>query len=71
MTKERMLTIGGYDDHIADAKDCKDCWSGFPVPCINCKKGLVHATFGDENYDGDYWLYFKCSVCGNDYGFDE
>lgn len=48
-------------------QDCQECWSDFPRPCTNegCN-GLVHAVFGDENYDGDYWLYYKCTACGDE-----
>jgi hypothetical protein len=56
--------IDGVDHEIGD-KECSDCWSGYPKPC-KCG-GFIHAKFGDENYDGDYWLYYSCDVCGEDY----
>ena len=54
----------GYEHRIGDPT-CDDGWCGggrFPKPC-ECG-GLIHANFGDENYDGDYWLYKKCDRCG-------
>lgn len=56
--------IDGVEHEIGD-KECSDCWSGYPKPC-KCG-GLIHAEFGDENYDMDYWLYYKCDLCGDDY----
>ncbi len=53
------------DNHEISNKECSDCWQGYPVPC-KCG-GLVHAQFGDENSDGDYWLEKFCDVCGSDY----
>ncbi len=58
------FTIDGSEHEIGD-KECGVCWSGYPKPC-KCG-GLIHAEFGDENYDGDYWLYYKCDLCGDDY----
>ena len=52
--------------HGGDDKECVECWGGYPIQCLNCG-GLVHASFGDEDSDGDYWLYKKCSKCGDDY----
>lgn len=58
---------GGYQ-HIVGDLDCTEGWcdrgNGYPKPCQHCADGLVHADFGDENYDCDYWLYTKCDVCG-------
>lgn len=52
---------GGHE--IGNPK-CTQCWSGYPRPCA-CG-GLIHATFGDEMYEG-YWLYYRCDMCGTDY----
>ena len=60
----KFIHIDGYEHPIGD-KDCAICWSGYPVPCV-CG-GLIHAEFGDENYDGDYWLYEECDKCCYDY----
>lgn len=57
-----VIEINGFEHEIGDT-DCKECWSGYPKPC-RCG-GLIHATFGDENYDMDYWLYYKCDKCGS------
>jgi hypothetical protein len=55
----------GNEHRIGDP-DCDAGWCGrnYPKPCDRegCG-GLVHANFGDENYDG-YWLYTKCDRCG-------
>ena len=53
-------------DHDVGDNECPECWDGFPREC-QCG-GLVHASFGDEDYEGDYWLYYKCDKCGD--GFD-
>lgn len=58
----QTFTLGDLDDqHPIGDQACDECWSGYPKPC-GCG-GLVHATFGDEDYDG-YWLYTKCDQCG-------
>lgn len=58
----KIMILDGYDQHhIGDIK-CDTCWAEYPVPCI-CG-GLIHATFGDESYDGDYWLHTQCDMCG-------
>lgn len=52
--------------HIKGNKECTEGWcggnAGYPKVC-SCG-GLIHADFGDENSDGDYWLYTKCDICG-------
>lgn len=57
----------GEDDspHEIGKSDCDECWNGYPKRCEDrdCS-GLIHASFGDENGDGDYWLYKECDVCG-------
>jgi hypothetical protein len=52
-------------NHEVDNLDCQECWSGYPKPC-KCG-GLIHAQFGDENLDGDYWLFKHCDKCGDSY----
>jgi hypothetical protein len=51
-----------YEHRIGDAT-CTAGWCGsdYPRPC-SCG-GLVHADFGDEDRDGDYWLYTACDRC--------
>lgn len=58
-----------YEHEVGNDK-CEEGWCdalpwGFPKTCV-CG-GLVHADFGDEDYDGDYWLYQKCDNCGDDW----
>jgi hypothetical protein len=56
------------DPHIVGNANCYDGWCGgsYPRPCNSTEgcTGLIHAAFGDENSDGDYWLHTKCDVCG-------
>jgi hypothetical protein len=68
----QTITLPDWPDepHTVGDLDCTEGWcagdSGYyPRPCDgdNCP-GLVHAAFGDENADGDYWLFTKCDVCG-------
>lgn len=52
--------------HAVGDFDCKQGWcgdsiNGYPRKC-DCG-GLVHAEFGDEDWDGDYWLITKCDTC--------
>lgn len=63
------LTLGDSgDDHPVGDEDCPVCWSGFPIECQRegCS-GLIHASFGDENADCEYWLYYGCDECGDEY----
>jgi hypothetical protein len=58
----------GLYSHEVGNKDCDAGWcgsSGYPRPC-KCG-GLIHADFGDEDSDCNYWLYLKCDKCGEDY----
>jgi hypothetical protein len=52
-----------YEHRVGDAK-CREGWcgNGYPKPC-ECG-GLIHADFGDEDSDCNYWLYTKCDRCG-------
>lgn len=58
---EDTITIDGVKHKVGD-KECGECWTDYPTKC-DCG-GLIHAEFGDENYDCDYWLYTKCDKCG-------
>lgn len=51
--------------HNIGDKECPECWIGYPKSCEQegCG-GLLHAHFGDENYDGEYWLFKQCDTCG-------
>lgn len=59
---------GTYRHEIGN-KDCYTGWCGgvsdYPKQC-KCG-GLIHADFGDEEWDGSYWLYKKCDICGENY----
>lgn len=63
-----MFEVDGKEHEVGNIK-CPDCWGDYPYRHINCG-GLIHSEFGDENYNGDYWLYTKCDKCG-DIGFNE
>lgn len=58
-----LVSLEGQEHTIGD-KTCNIGWCGhgYPKPC-QCG-GLIHADFGDENYDCDYWLWTKCDRCG-------
>lgn len=61
------FTIHGDDDlHFVGDDTCPAGWcnGGRSRPFLHegCG-GLVHANFGDENYD-DYWLVTQCDKCG-------
>lgn len=64
MNTFKVSTDGNSEHEIGNA-ECPDCWSGFPVSC-ECG-GLVHAEFGDEDADSNYWLHRKCDKCDDDY----
>ncbi|MFH0976819.1 MAG: hypothetical protein V1874_13625 [Spirochaetota bacterium] len=49
------------DNHEIGNTNCSKCWNGYPIKC-DCG-GLIHASFGDENSEYDYWLYYKCDKC--------
>ena len=57
---------GMYAHKIGDI-NCREGWchsgEGFPKPC-KCG-GLIHADFGDEDMDCNYWLYKRCDRCGS------
>ena len=57
---------GLYRHEVGDRK-CGEGWCGrdYPRPCV-CG-GLIHADFGDEDRDCNYWLYLKCDRCGDDW----
>lgn len=63
-------TVGdtNYEHGIGDP-ECEQGWCDggefFPAEC-ECG-GLVHADFGDEDHNCEYWLYEKCDRCGDNY----
>ena len=59
---------GLYRHRVGD-RACHEGWCGaiaepYPKAC-ECG-GLIHADFGDEDHDGNYWLYTKCDRCGEE-----
>lgn len=71
MSEPRTITLPEWPDelHIVGDESCEQGWCGgsrrdYPHPCENEDGGLVHAAFGDENADGDYWLFTQCDICG-------
>lgn len=70
MTTPATITLPDWPDepHTVGDKDCEVNWCGghYPRPCDETDDcpGLIHAAFGDENRDGDYWLFTKCDICG-------
>jgi hypothetical protein len=53
------------DPHEVGNLGCQSGWCAsykYPILC-ECG-GLIHADFGDEDYDCNYWLYTKCDKCG-------
>lgn len=65
----KYFRVDSYDDHERGNKDCPRCWYEEASPCV-CG-GLIHSEFGDEDIDCNYWLYYKCDRCGDDYEFKE
>lgn len=68
MTLMELGDIG--DQHRVGDEECDIGWcdtTNWPVPCgrPGCD-GLVHASFGDEDWDLNYWLYTRCDVCGEE-----
>jgi hypothetical protein len=68
---ESTIDVSGeglYAHRIGNAK-CQEGWcdggAGWPKAC-KCG-GLIHADFGDENSDCDYWLHQKCDRCGDEH----
>jgi hypothetical protein len=61
---EGTFVLDGAEHDRGDPA-CEQCWKGWPQPCEmeNCD-GQVHAEFGDENADCEYWLILECDTCG-------
>jgi len=69
MSNEEYIDVSGEGiwKHKVGDKDCKEGWCGMAFPRECQCGGLIHADFGDENYDGDYWLHKRCDICGDNY----
>ena len=71
-SKKKFMPNWGIDTdfsaHEIGDEDCSSGWCGgassYPRKC-KCG-GLIHAEFGDEDWDG-YWLYKRCDRCGEEY----
>lgn len=63
----KTMGLGDIGDlHEVGNLKCEEgrCGSyGFPKVC-DCG-GLIHASFGDESSDGDFWFYERCDKCGD------
>ena len=57
----------GLYEHEIGYEKCQEGWCdggwGYPRKC-DCG-GLIHADFGDEDWDCNYWLHTKCDKCGD------
>jgi hypothetical protein len=62
MPEQSAKLVIDQDEHDVGDRECGQCWGGYPKDCP-CG-GLIHASFGDENSDGDYWLATRCDRCG-------
>jgi len=55
-----------FSSHIVGDEDCEEDWCGsrcgYPRKCV-CG-GLIHAVWGDEDSDCNFWLYTRCDKCG-------
>ena len=63
---EQTILVSEYGNpHIVGDESCTVGWCDggrtYPARC-DCG-GLIHADFGDESSDGDFWLYLKCDRC--------
>jgi len=56
---------GRYEHKVGD-KDCYEGWCGGEYPKACECGGLIHADFGDEDSDCNYWLFKKCDRCGDE-----
>ena len=64
---EKHIIIDGNKHKIGD-KDCSMGWCsciGWPHKC-ECG-GLIHAEFGDEDMEGNYYLITVCDKCGEQF----
>jgi len=64
---EGTFTVGDDDTpHIVGDPACDACWH--PPEPHDCERPgcLRHNSFGDENRDGDYWLFRRGDLCRED-----
>jgi hypothetical protein len=52
------------DGHVVGNSGCPSCWSSEIVPHECGTEGcLEHDAWGDEDANGDYWLYHLGDLC--------
>jgi hypothetical protein len=56
-----MFKVGDCQHSEGDRRCC-ECWAGYPKLC-ECR-GLIHAQFIKENWDG-ISLVYSCDNCGD------
>jgi threonine dehydrogenase-like Zn-dependent dehydrogenase len=61
-----MFIVGGSEHTINDSR-CEECVRGYPKLC-KCK-GLIHAQFMAEGWDGEMKMTVLCDKCGPNYKF--
>lgn len=64
------VEIDGEVHLLDESGGCVECWEGWPFRCLNCG-GLVHAQFGDEDGDCNYWLAKRCDGCGPEFVLED
>ena len=57
------VVLDGEEHRMVSTDECDTCWQGYPHVHEDCG-GLIHADFGDESWNGDYWLRTLCERCG-------
>lgn len=71
MTEERRyidVEGAGVCRHVVGDANCAAGWCGASRYPILCKcGGLIHADWGDEDYDENYWVYLACDRCEDAY----
>jgi len=64
----KNVLVAGVEHRMGDnPHECLECWNGFPRYCV-CR-GMIHAQFVKENWEGELTLEFMCDNCGKDYQF--
>lgn len=57
------FSVGDGDGHVVGDPDCAACWSSPKPHDCDSPRCLEHNEWGDENSDGDYWLYHLGDLC--------
>jgi len=69
MAKTFDVSGEGLYQHEIGNLNCQEGWCADEFPLLCKCGGLIHADFGDEDSSGDYWIYKKCDLCGENYEF--